>query len=203
MKTTLFVLLSIALVGAGCNKSTRSNSATADTSSAASDYTATNNATPNASPATANTTNSLGNSADRMSNDLRGAANSASNAIGSAASNVATTARMTQWKLNADDIQSDLIAHREIVRTKDTAAGAPTGNADKSVLESLVKSRLEADSAIASLKLSADADKDGAVKLTGKARSADEVGRAITLALDTEGVTKVTSKIKLDPDAGR
>lgn len=198
MKTSLVLSLALVLVAAGCNKSTRSNTAATDaasTTTTSTDYTA-------STPAThANTTsNSLQSSADRMSGDLRSAANSASSAIGSAASNVATTARMTQWKLNASDIQSDLDANREIVRTRD-AAGAPTGSSDKSVVESLVKGRLEADSDIAALKLKVDADRNGEVKLSGKAHSAEEVGRAIALALDTEGVTQVTSKIKLDKDA--
>ena len=35
--------------------------------------------------------------------------------------------------------------------------------------------------------------------LTGSARSADQIGRAMALALDTEGVSKVVSRIKLEP----
>jgi osmotically-inducible protein OsmY len=110
---------------------------------------------------------------------------------------------MAQWKLTASDIQADLDNRREIVRTKDENVGAATATNDKSVIESMVKGRLEADSDIAALKIKVDADKHGDVTLKGKARSAEEVGRAIALALDTEGVTKVTSKIKLDKDAER
>jgi osmotically-inducible protein OsmY len=200
MKTSLLVTVALALVLAGCNKSTRSSSSAAtDTAATNSDYTATHADTTGNATARAN--NSLNTASDRMANDLHSAANSASNAIGSAATNVATSARMAQWKLTSSDLQADLDNNREIVRTKDNAAGAPTGTADKSVIESMVKARLEADSDIAPLKLDVDADKHGAVKLSGKAHSAEEVGRAIALALDTEGVLKVTSKVKLDKDA--
>jgi hyperosmotically inducible periplasmic protein len=196
MKTSIALILALGLALAGCNKSTRSsNTAATDTTAPASDYTATGNAT------TGNATNDLNSAANRTANDMRSATNSAANAIGNAANNVGTTARMTEWKLNASDIQADLDNNRDIVRTKTATAGAQTGVTDKSVIDSMVKARLDADSDIAALKLRASADKEGEVTLHGKAHSAEEVGRAIALALDTEGVTKVTSKIKLDKDA--
>ena len=200
MKTSLLVTLGLALVVAGCNKSTRSSSTAATDTNRSADYTATGNVTTTGN-ATTRTDNNLNSSADRVAGDMRNAANSASNAIGNAASNIATTARMAEWRLNATDIQADLDNNKEIVRTKEAASGAPTGSSDKSVIESMVKGRLEADSDIAALKLKVDADKHGEVKLSGKAQSAEQVGRAIALALDTEGVTKVTSKIKLEKDA--
>jgi hypothetical protein len=194
MKTSLLCTLAIALVLTGCSKSTRTNSAASNDTSAtttpSSDYAATS--TPKSStPAT---------TADQMANDMRSATSTATTAVTDAAHNVATTARMAEWKLNASDIQADLDNNREIVRTRDSA-GAPTGSTDKSMLESLVKGRLAADSDIAALKLDVDAKKDGEIKLSGKAHSADQVGKAIALALDTEGVLKVTSSVKLDKEA--
>lgn len=191
MKTSIVLSLALGLVLAGCSKSTRSNSAATESNSA--DYTATSNTTA--------ANNDLNTEANRAAGDLRTAGNSAASAIGSAAANVSTTARMAEWKLNPSDIQADLDNNKEIVRSKNPEAGAPTGTADKSVVESMVNSRLGADSDLAGLKLHVSADKHGEVTLKGKAHSADEVGRAIALALDTEGVTKVTSKIKLDKDA--
>lgn len=194
MKTSIALSLALGLLLAGgCNKSTRSNSAAADSNSA--DYTATTNNTATT------TNNDLNASANRAAGDLQSAGNSAASAIGSAAANVSTTARMAEWKLNPSDIQADLDNNKDIVRSKNPEAGAPTGTADKSVVESMVNSRLGADTDLAALKLRVSANKHGEVTLKGKAQSADEVGRAIALALDTEGVTKVTSKIKLDKDA--
>lgn len=188
MKTSIVFALALGLALTGCSRSTHSNSTGNDTST---DYTASRNATANS----ANT--DMNNAA----NDLRNAGSSAANAIGTAASNVSTSARMTEWHLNASDIQADLDSNKEIVRTKSATAGAPTASSDKSTIESMVKSRLEADSEIAALKFRVSADREGEVTLKGKAQSADQVGHAIALALDTEGVSKVTSKIKLDSDA--
>ncbi|PTX95486.1 BON domain-containing protein [Opitutus sp. ER46] len=195
MKTSLLFALALAAALTGCNRSTHSNdTAAADTAAApSSDYTATGNSTH---AVTGNATASTHNAAD----DMRSAANSASGAIGDAVSGIATTARIAEWNLKPSDIAADLAADREIIRTKDAGAGAPTGKADADVLENLVKGRLNADSAIAPLKLDVDANKTGEVKLSGKAKTPEDVGRAIALALDTEGVTKVTSKIKLDAD---
>lgn len=185
MKTSvLFAVTLSALVLAGCNRSTESNSAS-DTPGT-SDYTATTGGNVTATAST-----------NSMSNDMSNAATSASQALGSAATNVATTARMAEWHLNPSDIQSDLNQNRPIVRTKEAEAGAPTGSTDKDVITSMVKGRLAADTQIAALKLDVDANKKGEVKLSGKADNAGEVGKAIALALDTQGVTKVTSKIKL------
>lgn len=179
---------------AGCNKSTRSASAT-DTStspnyasSSTTDRTAASNATTDANSPT------IGN---RIDNTLNTAGTAASNAINSAT----TQGRMVEWRLNASDIQADLDQNKEIVRTRESAAGAPTGSMDKSTIKSSVEGRLAADSDIAALKLDVNAKKGGEVELEGKAHSAEQVGKAIALALDTDGVNKVTSKIKLDKDA--
>lgn len=166
MKTSFLFGLALALVLAGCSKSTRSSNADTSDGSAMS--------------TTANSTS---------------LAKSATSAIRNAASDIAIAARMTEWKLNPSDIQPDLDSGRDIVRTKSSPAGAPTGTTDKEAVESMVKGRLAADSAIAALNLKINADRNGEVKLSGKARSAEEVGRAIALALDTEGVTKVSADI--------
>jgi hypothetical protein len=180
-KTLLFTSLIAGLALVGCNKSTRSSS------------TAANDTTP--PPAT--TTPS---STDSLANDMKTAANSAGDALRSAGNSVATSARIAEWKLTADDINADLAAHRDIVRTRDAAA-APTGKMDKSVLKSAVEGRIKADSELAELKLDINSKSDGSIELEGKAQTADQVGKAIALALDTDGVTKVTSKIKLSDNA--
>ncbi len=42
---------------------------------------------------------------------------------------------------------------------------------------------------------------NGEVTLKGTAKSADQVGRAIALALNTAGVTKVSSEVKIEAAA--
>jgi hypothetical protein len=192
-KTLLFSTLLSGLVLTGCNKATHTN--TAATEPAAT--------TPSTEPtvgqrvdaATARTEAA----ARDLGNDMSRAADHAKTAMANAAHDVA--ARVNEWRLSSRDIEADIVAHRDIVRTKDSAGTVPTGNIDKSTLKSAVEGRIKADSELANLKLDVNAKRDGEIELEGKAMTADQVGRAIALALDTDGVNKVTSKVKLDKDA--
>jgi osmotically-inducible protein OsmY len=64
----------------------------------------------------------------------------------------------------------------------------------------MVKGKLQADSEAAKAMIDVDA-KNGEVMLKGTADSAALVGRAIALALDTQGVTKVSSDVKVSSTA--
>jgi osmotically-inducible protein OsmY len=98
--------------------------------------------------------------------------------------------------LSATDIQTDLDKGTTIVRTKDTVVGAPTGSTDDDVIKTMVKGKLQADSQVSNASIDVDA-KNGEVTLKGNADKPDIVGRAIALALDTQGVTKVSSDVKV------
>jgi len=187
-KTILFSTFAIGLALTGCNKATKSDTVATDTT-----------VTPAPAPATTTT----------AADDLRRAANNAGNAMERAGDKTADamrragdniSAKLTEWRLSAQDIEADLAADRAIVRTKDST-GAPTGNIDKSTLQSAVEAKIKADSELANLKLDVNADRKGEIQLEGKALTANQVARAIALALDTDGVVKVTSKVKLDKDA--
>jgi osmotically-inducible protein OsmY len=104
---------------------------------------------------------------------------------------------MTEWRLSAAEIKSDLERGTPIERSKESTAGAPTGTTDDTVLETMVKGKLQADSKVGKAMIEVDAQ-NGAVKLSGSASQAEEVARAMALALDTQGVSKVTSEIKVD-----
>jgi osmotically-inducible protein OsmY len=109
---------------------------------------------------------------------------------------VAATAHQLEWRLTSDDIKDDLAAGRTIIRTK---AGAPTGaTVDRSDLKTAVLARLRSDSDLSNIPIDVDADRDGQINLDGKANTVDQVGRAMALALATDNVTKVSSKIKID-----
>jgi len=118
--------------------------------------------------------------------------------VASAATTGDITTRITEWRLGATDIQADLDSGTAIVRTREIGAGAPTGNTDDSVLKTMVKGKLQADSVLSSAAAGIDVDAhNGEITLSGQAQSADQVGRAIAIALNTEGVTKVTSQLKV------
>lgn len=200
-KSLLFSILLAGLVLAGCNKSTRTD--TAATDAARTDTTATT---------TASTDPTVGQRVDaaasRTGDAIADAGRSARDSIDSAADKTAAamrragnemSAEWNEWKLSAQDLEADLRADRPIVRTRKIPAGAPTGvvNVDKSQLKANVKANVSQHAA--SIKdLDVEIDNETEVVLTGKAMSADEVGKAMGSALSTDGVTKVTSKIKLD-----
>jgi osmotically-inducible protein OsmY len=94
------------------------------------------------------------------------------------------------------EIQADLDRGVAIVRTKDTVVGAPTGNSDDSVVETMVKGKLQADAETSKAMIDVKA-KNGEVSLDGSADSAHIVARAIALSLDTQGVSKVSSNVKV------
>lgn len=98
--------------------------------------------------------------------------------------------------MGSTELQADLDRGVTIVRTKDNVVGAPTGASDDDVIETMVKGKLQADSQVSKASIDVDANK-GEVMLKGSADSADIVGRAIALALDTQGVTKVSSDVKV------
>jgi osmotically-inducible protein OsmY len=98
--------------------------------------------------------------------------------------------------LSDSEIQADLDRGVAIVRTKDTVVGAPTGNSDDSVIETMVKGKLQADADTSKAMIDVKA-KNGEVSLDGSADSATIVGRAIALALDTQGVSKVSANVKV------
>lgn len=104
---------------------------------------------------------------------------------------------MTEWRLSDSEIQADLDRGVAIVRTKDSVVGAPTGNTDDAVVETMVKGKLQADSGTEKAMIDVKA-MNGEVTLDGSADSAKAVGRAIALALDTQGVSKVTANVKVN-----
>lgn len=206
--TLLFTTLIAGVALTGCNKSTRTS--TADTAVPPA-------TTTDTTPRTTTVGESLDRAGDRVAGATRNAADNVADATRNAADNVRDasrtaganmreagrdlSARMTEWRLSGSEIESDVMANRPIVRTN-TKATAPTGKIDDDTLESAIKGRLQADSKLADLKFDVNANDKGEVELEGKARTTDQIAQAMAIALSNDSVTKVTSKIKLDPDAG-
>lgn len=205
MKNTfLFSLLITGLVATGCSKSTRTSTATDD--AARTDTSAAATATTTAPT----TTDTLGAKVDRATDRMADATRDAADATRDAASRVAAStreagrdlsARFHEWRLNTSDIEADVTAGRPVVRTS-SATGTSMVKVDKGNLEKTIKGKLQAEPKLADLKFDVNANAKGEVNLEGKARTTEQIAAAMATALDTEGVMQVTSKIKLDPDAG-
>jgi len=204
MKNTLLITTLTAglVLAAGCGRSTRTDTASTDTTTYPSSTTTTT--TPTTTPPMSSTSTEIEQAASRTSGAIADAGRSAADATREAARDTgdamrragdSMSAEMREWRLSAQDLEADLRADREIVRTKSTA-GAPTGNVDKSALKANVESQVKSQ-AVGINDLDIEIDNETEVVITGEAQSAQQVSQAMGAALSTDGVTKVTSKIKL------
>jgi hypothetical protein len=98
-------------------------------------------------------------------------------------------------RLGAAEIQSDLDGGVTIVRMNENVTPAPTGPVNDGVLAAAVKDKFKADPELGSAAIEVKAS-HGEIALNGTADSAAKIGRAISLALDVPGVTKVSSDLK-------
>jgi osmotically-inducible protein OsmY len=99
--------------------------------------------------------------------------------------------KIRQWRLTPEDIKQDLARAGEVVRDQADAIGARMS--DERIL-AVVKAKyvLDRDLASCDIHVSVHASR---VTLAGSAGSAELVGRAVALALDTNGVSGVDSKM--------
>lgn len=101
--------------------------------------------------------------------------------------------KLVDWNLTPADIKADLEKTGRVVRSKAAAVGAKTGEVfDNARVVTVINAKLVADSQLSALKINVDAA-DHIVTLRGNVGSVELIGRAITLALDTDGVTQVIS----------
>lgn len=106
--------------------------------------------------------------------------------------------KLTEWKLTPADIKADLEKTGRVVRDKTVTAGATVGGViDNARLVTVINGKYIADKDLSARKINVDAD-NGVVTLNGTTGSAELIGRAIALALNTEGVTQVISLLKVD-----
>ncbi len=127
----------------------------------------------------------ISNAADKT----KDAAIDAKNAIGD---------KLTEWKLTPSDLKADLQKGGRIVREKAATGAARTGEAfDNAKVVTVINAKLVGDSQLSALKINVDAT-NGVVTLKGTVKSIDLIGRAMALALDTDGVTQVVSLLTVE-----
>lgn len=218
MKKTILLPLFLGLLFAGCSRTNTEskvsandqpdrNNPTYDATAATAGNDAANQAqvATNSSPAPAAGRDPLADTAKSATDAPVAAAPTPADATSVPAPNVANTdnnakpdiaARVAEWKLSADDIRTEFDRTGRIERSKNVGAGEPTGPMDD-VLTTQINSKFKDDSTLSGLSLNVSADK-GVVTLTGSAQTLDQIGQAIALSLDTPGVTKSISEIKLE-----
>lgn len=100
-------------------------------------------------------------------------------------------AKLDEWHLTPNDITADLAKTGRVVRERTAAVGETISDAR---ILSVIKAKYVLDRGLSARSIDVDV-KDGAVELTGTVDSPELVGRAVALALDTDGVHHVTSRL--------
>jgi len=109
----------------------------------------------------------------------------------------AVSEKLAAWHLTPDDIRADLAQTGEVVRTK--AQGMGDQIADARIV-TVIKAKYVLDHNLSARDLDVQSH-DGQVTLTGTVPQSDLIGRAVMLALDTDGVRNVASHIAVQPQA--
>jgi hypothetical protein len=111
----------------------------------------------------------------------------------------ALQAKLDTLDLHTDQIKDELARTGQIVRHKAQDIGEQAANAasdTRAVTE--IKAKYAEDSTLSVWKISVSCS-HGHVKLSGTVSSADDVGKAVALALAADGVRDVTSTLKVKP----
>jgi hypothetical protein len=111
----------------------------------------------------------------------------------------ALKAKLDTLDLHGDEIRDELDHTGEIIRLKahDIGAEAVSAASDaRAVTE--IKAKYAMDSTLSAWKISVTCNQ-GHVTLAGTVTSPDDIGKAVALALDADGVRDVTSTIQVKP----
>jgi hypothetical protein len=105
--------------------------------------------------------------------------------------------------LNPQEIREELARTGQIVRRKTREAGQAISDAASDTrITATIKGKLVADRDLSALSVSVSTT-GGVVTLSGAVSSAEQVGRVMNLALETEGVREVISTLQLKAPAGK
>jgi len=113
----------------------------------------------------------------------------------------ALRAKLDTLDLRPDQIKEELTRSGKIFRRKAQEGGVPVVNAasDARVITE-TKAKYAADTTL-SVGSIAVACSEGHVSLSGTVTSPDDIGRAVAVALDTDGVRDVTATLEVKPKA--
>jgi|GEM_PF-376383 len=145
-----------------------------------------------ATTAPATTTTTTTTAKPSFLNQARDAAVSAKDAIAD---------KLVDWHLSGSDIKEDLQKTGEVVRTKAQAAGSSIAAAtSNSRIIAVVKAKYTLDKELHARDIEVSCDA-GNVTLRGTVASEALIGKAVALALDTDGVVQVKSLLTVQPAA--
>ena len=101
--------------------------------------------------------------------------------------------KIVEWHLTPEEIKAELERTGRVVRAKTDAAVAKSEVIiDNARVVAVIKTKLVGDPQLSARQITVVSEQ-GIVTISGTVPSAELIGRAITLALETEGVTQVVS----------
>jgi osmotically-inducible protein OsmY len=103
--------------------------------------------------------------------------------------------KLADWHLTPDEVKADLSRSGQVVREKAQVAGSRIVDAR---IITVIKAKYVLDHYLSARDISVEAH-DGVVTLGGTVPSVELLGRAVELALDTDGVSRVVSQITIQP----
>jgi len=103
----------------------------------------------------------------------------------------AVSSKAADWHLTPESIKEELASTGRIVRSKAKVAGE---RIDDALIVAVINGKYVVEKDLSVFAISVDC-REGQVKLTGSVSSAEYIGRAITIALETKGVHNVVSHL--------
>lgn len=117
--------------------------------------------------------------------------------VRTAANDVGQTLKET---FDTEKIKEELSHSGKVIREKTRQAGNAIADATANArITGTIKTKLIEEPGLSALKIDVDTT-DGVVTLSGTVSSYDEIAKAMSLALETEGVHKVVSSLQVKTD---
>ncbi len=108
-------------------------------------------------------------------------------------------ARLDAFDLRGKDVRADLGRYGEVIRRKASAVGSSVADATSDTrITATIKAKILADRQLSVWSISVNTT-DGRVTLAGTVATHDQIGRAMLLALETDGVREVKSTLQVKP----
>lgn len=105
--------------------------------------------------------------------------------------------KLKEWNLSTTNIKEELARTGKVIREKAEKAGHAISDATADArITAAIKGKLVTNKELSALSISVNTT-DGIVTLSGTVSSADDIGKAVALAMDTDGVHKVISTLQV------
>jgi hyperosmotically inducible periplasmic protein len=107
--------------------------------------------------------------------------------------------KLSSWHLDRDSISNEMAKTGKVIREKSSEAGKSISDATADArVSTAIKAKLVKDSDLSAWDIHVSTT-DGVVTLSGTVASPELIGKAMELALDTDGARQVISTLQVKP----